>query len=80
MGTPTPNTVKITGFDLNTGIFKGTFLIAGATSASNRTAAFEGVLIPRLNRGFGQFQLPGLSPSLTASDILSGQVVLGQNP
>jgi hypothetical protein len=80
ISTPNVNTVKITTFDLNTGSFKGTFIVLNALPANNRTVSFEGLLIPRLNQGLGQFQLPGLTPSVSASDILSGQVKFSSNP
>lgn len=80
ISTPNLNTVKITTFDLNTGSFKGTVIVLNALPASNRTVSFEGLLIPRLNQGLGQFQLPGLTPSVSTSDILSGQVKFSANP
>ncbi|MBL9143089.1 MAG: hypothetical protein JNM99_05335 [Verrucomicrobiaceae bacterium] len=73
-----PNTVKLT-IDLNTGYFSGTFVIPDAVPANVRTVAYSGVLIPGLQQGIGQFQLPQL-PNPTTSALLSGRVVLSANP
>lgn len=80
ISTPNTNTVKMSSFDLNTGSFKGTFVVPGVSVSTNRTVTFEGVLIPRLGQGLGQFQMPGLTPTISSSDTLSGQVKLSANP
>ncbi len=76
---PNPNTVKLS-FDLNTGHFYGSFVLPDPVPTNVRTVKFGGVLIPGLQQGIGQFQLPDLLPSPTTSPILSGRVVLGTPP
>lgn len=67
-----PNAVTLK-FDLTTGFFSGTFVVPDAVSANKRTVSYKGALIPSLQQGFGQFQLPQL-PNPTTSATLSGMV------
>ena len=69
---PNPNTVTLK-LDLTLGTFSGTFIVPGSPA---RTVNYLGVLLPHVNQGIGQFQLPEL-PNPTTSALLSGRVVLG---
>ena len=62
-----------------TGAFTGTFTL---TDGGTRKVAFNGLLIPRtdVRQGTGYFLLPGLSPSITTSPILSGLVQIVPGP
>jgi hypothetical protein len=62
--------------DLTLGTFSGGFTIPDAVPANVRKVTFLGVLLPHVNQGIGQFQLPEL-PNPTTSALLSGRVVLG---
>lgn len=73
-----PNTVKI-ALDLTNGFFSGSFVVPDALPANVRTVTYKGVLIPRLNQGFGQFHLPQL-PNPKTSQTLSGMVQLKAFP
>ena len=72
---PSANSVTLK-LDLTLGTFSGTFTIPDAVPANVRKVTFLGVLLPRVNQGIGQFQLPEL-PNPTTSALLSGRVVLG---
>jgi len=64
-----------------TGAFSGTFLLEGVTSASNRTARFQGqvVTIDGETQGYGFFLLPTLTgASVATAPKLSGSVVLAK--
>lgn len=69
---PNPNTVTLK-LDLTLGTFSGSFIVPGSPA---RTVNYLGVLLPHVNQGIGQFQLPQL-PNPTTSALLSGRVVLG---
>ena len=70
-----PNAVTL-NIDLTLGTFSGGFTIPDAVLANVRKVTFLGVLLPHVNQGIGQFQLPEL-PNPTTSALLSGRVVLG---
>jgi hypothetical protein len=72
---PSVNSVTLK-LDLTLGTFSGGFTIPDAVPANVRKVTFLGVLLPHVNQGIGQFQLPEL-PNPTTSALLSGRVVLG---
>jgi sugar lactone lactonase YvrE len=87
-----PNQVKFTAFSSTTSKFTGNFTlvdtnpIPNATPGSiSRNAVFNGVLLRRLDRGLGHFNLPQLpsegppATTPTTSPILSGQVRIEPN-
>ena len=75
----TLNPARVT-FTLNaaTGALSGAFRLTDGTVT--RDVTWAGLLIPRLQLGVGNFQLPQLTPTVPTSDILSGQVVLEKKP
>lgn len=75
---PNLNTVKLT-LDLAKGFFSGSFIVPDALPANTRTVTYKGVMIPRLNQGFGQFQMPQL-PNPKTSPTLSGMVQMKAHP
>lgn len=70
-----PGTV-ILKLDAATGAISGNFTLSGSPV---RSVPWSGVLVPRLSKGVGQFQLAKL-PNPTTSPQLSGQVVLEAKP
>jgi hypothetical protein len=80
-GTPTlplTNTTKLTTLDAAKGLFTGSFVINGATTALNRPAPFEGLIVKigATTQGYGFFLLPTATPKISTSPKLSGRVVL----
>jgi cyclophilin family peptidyl-prolyl cis-trans isomerase len=77
------------GIDAKTGLYSGAFNLQ-----DGRSAAFRGLIIPRTDAvnatnanllavssyGVGYFLLPGLTPTLKTSQILSGKVTLKPTP
>lgn len=74
--TNNPGTVTMTPFSATTGAISGNFTLSGSPA---RSVPWSGVLVPRLSKGVGQFQLAKL-PNPTTSPQLSGQVVLEAKP
>lgn len=86
------NSVKITSLSATTGLFGGSFVQVDndpldqtePIAVLKRTATFSGVLVPRLGRGAGFFnlaQLPRVAgQTLTNTPILSGCASLGPAP
>ena len=76
--TPTanPNKVAIPVFTAPTGLFSGSFIIPGATTALNRTAPFFGqiVRVGLTTQGYGYFLLP--TGTAATAPKLSGSVEL----
>ena len=86
-----PANVRDNSFDAATGLFRGTFILRDNDPTDllppiaqlSRNTAFEGVLVPRLGRGAGFFnliQLPVPGRTLSTMPMLSGQVILEANP
>jgi hypothetical protein len=79
-GTPTTSMPTL---NPSTGAFAGTFLIAGSSSATNRTVRFQGqvVTIDGETQGYGYFLMPTLPSgtlTLTTSPKLSGSVLFSK--
>jgi hypothetical protein len=76
---PLTNSTKLTTLDAAKGSFTGSFQINGATTALNRPAPFEGLLVKigATTQGYGYFLLPTATPKISTSPKLSGRVVLG---
>ncbi|HRJ07996.1 MAG TPA: choice-of-anchor D domain-containing protein [Prosthecobacter sp.] len=86
-----PANVRVNSFDAATGLFRGTFILRDNDPTDllppitqlSRNTAFEGVLVPRLDRGAGFFNLillPVPGRTLSTMPMLSGQVILEANP
>jgi hypothetical protein len=80
VGTPTTSMPTL---NPSTGAFGGTFLIAGSSSATNRTVRFQGqvVTIDGETQGYGYFLMPTLPSgtlTLTTSPKLSGSVLFSK--
>ncbi len=78
---PNPYHTVVTTFNAATGIYGGTFLIPGATTALNRTAGFLGQIVttPTGTAGCGYFLLPELpvaKQTVATSPKLSGRAEL----
>ena len=63
--------------DVKTGAMSGTLNTIDGTSSAKRSAAFSGLLVPRLHQGTGYLLLPAGNAT---SPILSGKVVLDAAP
>jgi hypothetical protein len=74
-GNPCKVTLKITA---KSGLFTGGFALADLVSGKSvpRPVKYAGILLSHRGKGYGYFLLPGLSPSVTTSDILGGRVEL----
>lgn len=77
---PLTNTTKLTALDAAKGMFKGSFVINGASKALDRPAPFEGLIVKigATTQGYGFFLLPTVSTKISTSPKLSGRVVLGE--
>ena len=81
---PNPNKVAITTFTAPTGLFAGSYIIPGATTALNRPAPFFGQIVrvfgpTTTTQGYGHFLLPSVPTgvqTVTTSPKLSGSVEL----
>ena len=62
----------------STGMISGGYTLTDTVSGKvvYRTVLYRGALISHKRRGYGNFQLPGLTPSTATSSILSGNVEL----
>ncbi|GEP41222.1 choice-of-anchor Q domain-containing protein [Brevifollis gellanilyticus] len=79
---PVFNGTKVTLLDAAKGLIGGNFTIAGASTALDRPAPFEGLIVKigATTRGYGYFLLPSVPVGLekvATSPKLSGRVVLG---
>lgn len=76
---PLTNSTKLTTLDAAKGSFTGSFQINGATTALNRPALFEGLIVKigATTQGYGYFLLPTATAKISTSPKLSGRVVLG---
>jgi hypothetical protein len=76
---PLTNSAKLTTLDAAKGSFTGSFLVNGATTALNRPAPFEGLIVKigATTQGYGFFLLPTTTAKISTSPKLSGRVVLG---
>jgi hypothetical protein len=76
---PLTNSAKLTTLDAAKGSFTGSFQINGATTALNRPAPFEGLIVKigATTQGYGYFLLPTATPKISTSPKLSGRVILG---
>lgn len=81
---PNPNKVAMPVFTAATGAHSGSFLIAGATAAQNRTAPFFSQIVRIIStttttQGYGYFLLPSVpvgTQTVATSPKLSGRVQL----
>jgi hypothetical protein len=78
----TPKT-ELPALNPSTGAFSGTFLLAGSSSATNRTVRFQGqvVTVAGETQGYGYFLLPQLPSgklTLATSPQLSGSVLFAK--
>ena len=55
-------------------LFTGSFTLTDGSTT--RPISYSGLLLSHRAKGYGQFLLPGLTPSLATSAILSGKVTL----
>jgi hypothetical protein len=58
----------------STGLFTGSLTLTD--TGISRPIKYAGILLSHRAKGYGYFLLPGLNPSVTASNILSGKVTL----
>lgn len=76
--------VTFGAFNTGTGLFSGTFSLPSVVPGTSRSAAFSGILVPRLNRGAGFFLMPALpggsAPSINKTPIQSGKVSIESAP
>ncbi len=79
MPNPNPNRVAMSVLTASTGLFSGSFTMAGAATALNRPAPYFGqiVKIGATTQGCGYFLLPTATAKIATSPKLSGRVVLG---